>query len=77
MTDSNNYMTRESLIQAYANHLELNGADPVIAKIMAKDKAVYVPHVYRGGWVIRGFGYSTERVGKFVTTENAGYPQGV
>lgn len=45
-----------------------------IAGIMVRGVAVYVPHLYRGGWVIRGFGYSTERIGKFISAERAGNP---
>lgn len=46
-----------------------------LARIESRNAAVYVPHVYRGGWVIRGFGYSTERIGKYIEAEKAGKPE--
>lgn len=45
-----------------------------ILDIVVAGQAVYVPHLYRGGWVIRGFGFSTERIGVFVTGDAAGSP---
>jgi len=35
----------------------------------------YHPHLYRGGWVIPGFGYSRERIGVYITAEQAGDPE--
>lgn len=52
----------------YENNIEL-------AKIESKAIAVYVPHLYRGGFVIRGFGFSTERIGKYVSKELSGSPE--
>jgi hypothetical protein len=46
----------------------------VLARIESRSVAVYVPYLYRGGWVIRGFGFSVERIGRFVSSENAGCP---
>jgi hypothetical protein len=46
-----------------------------VAKIMATMVTVYVPHIYRGGWVIREFGYSTERISVYVAPENCGIPE--
>jgi hypothetical protein len=42
--------------------------------ILASMKAVYRPHQFRGGWMIPGFGYSTERIGAYVQAEKAGVP---
>ena len=41
---------------------------------MARNRLKYVPHLYRGGYVIVGFGYSVERIGEFVSAEDAGRP---
>ena len=50
---------------------------PTLHKQFIADAARYVPHIYRGGFVIRGFGYSTERIGKFITKQEAGDPLAV
>lgn len=63
------YSTKEELVNAWEFH---HGQG--LHKSFCQAKAVYVPHLYRGGYVIRGFGYSTERIGSFVTKENAGNP---
>jgi hypothetical protein len=73
----NAYATKELLVEAYANKLELDGLDRFAANLIAGDKTVYVPHKYRGGYVIREFGYSVERVGKYVPAASAGNPAGV
>jgi hypothetical protein len=70
----NGYTTKDELVAAYARTLELGGMPDFAARDIAADRAVYVPHLYRGGWVVRGFGYSTERVGKYVTPETCGNP---
>lgn len=64
------FATKEDLVNAWINekaHAIDNGellAERVkLATVMAQGIAVYVPHLYRGGWVIRDFGYSVERVG--------------
>lgn len=49
-----------------------------LTRIMVKGKAVYVPHLYRGGWVIRDFGYSTDRIAAgYVSEDKAGDPEAV
>jgi hypothetical protein len=48
----------------------------ILAGIMVKGKAIYVPHLYRGGYVIRGFGFSTERITEgYVSAVAAGNPE--
>lgn len=69
------YKTKADLIAGYKNKLELDGLQSDIAKIMAKDKLAYVPHLYRGGFVIRGFGFSVERIGTYISLEKAGNPE--
>ena len=60
------FKTKKELIDAYAVELETeNKVEIEIATMIAKQKLVYVAHIYRGGWVIRGFGYSTERIKDF------------
>lgn len=51
------YATKEELCLSYAEQFE----DKHIGLMVALSKAVYSPHIYRGGWMIEGFGYSTER----------------
>lgn len=65
---------KQSLTEAYQIRCELDGMEPVIAKMIAKDKPRYSPHLYRGGWVIPGFGYSVERINRYVAAERAGNP---
>jgi hypothetical protein len=60
------YATKADLVGAYAQSRILDGIDSGLAYMIAADKPSYVPHIYNGGWFIRGFGYSTERVGVFV-----------
>lgn len=79
------FATKEELIAARtsqaaydnyeAGHFEDMTEATDIAGRVARTEAVYVPHLYRGGWVIRGFGYSTERIGKYVTADVAGNPE--
>lgn len=65
----NSYRTDNALLDSYTK--EHKEPDNIVAEM----KAVYVPHIYKGGKVIPGFGYSTERIGKgFVTAESAGEP---
>jgi hypothetical protein len=55
---------KEELIKKYENFLITeHGLEKDIAKIMTTkfNKCKYVPHIYRGGWVIPGFGFSIER----------------
>lgn len=63
------YPTKADLLSAFS---KANGQPDTI---LASMKAAYIPHVYRGGWMIRGFGYSTERIGTFVAAEKAGAPK--
>ena len=65
------YRTRDELVAAYASTC------PTLHKQFHIGAAVYVPHIYRGGWVVRGFGFSVERIGKYVTKETAGDPLAV
>jgi len=53
----NKYATKESLCLAYAEQFD----DREIGMMVAKTKAIYAPHLCRSGWIIEGFGYSTER----------------
>ena len=78
------YTTKDDMVNAWvqdaASEMVVSGSQPNrdealgIARIMARGVAVYVPHLYRGGWVIRGFGYSVERIGKYISQEVAGNP---
>ena len=72
------FRTKEDLLTYYACELkqqaikhygrkDKNHTDPCIFELMAKTAIKYTPHLYNGGWVIPGFGYSTERIGKFVS----------
>lgn len=61
------YRTDMALVEAYSKHH--NEPDNIVAHF----KTVYIPHIWRGGRVIPGFGYSTQRIENgFVTAENAG-----
>lgn len=66
--------TKEELVSRYIDKLELDGMNRDNAKIFAADSVSYVPHLYRGGFVIRGFGFSVERIGKFVDLDRSGNP---
>lgn len=74
------FETKSKLIEAWVKERahELSGKyedNLELAKIESKTIAVYVPHLYRGGFVIRGFGFSTERIGKHVRQELSGSPE--
>lgn len=76
----NQFDTKENMVAAWVRERahEYHGnyeENLVLAKIEAKDVAIYTPHLYRGGFVIRGFGYSVERIGKYISKENAGNPE--
>ncbi len=46
-----------------------------LAHIMARGQSRYTPHLYCGGWVIPGFGYSVERIAaRYISEDNAGNP---
>lgn len=55
------YRNLDALVLAYREKCELDGMSQDGAKIHAQSAYKYVPHLYRGGYVIPGFGYSTER----------------
>jgi hypothetical protein len=69
--------TREELLEGYAIYLHLNDSSSELefARIAAKSSWTYQPHLYCGGYVIPGFGYSTERIGIYISAESAGYPE--
>lgn len=62
------YSTKSELLAAY------QAVRPTLHKQCISVAAKYVPHIYRGGYVIRGFGYSTERIGTFISEQDAGDP---
>ncbi len=70
----NAFATDRELFQTFsAQRGEPNGC-----AILGKAKSMYAPHVYRGGSVIPGWGYSIERIVKgFVTPQTAGNPEHV
>jgi hypothetical protein len=78
------YESRAALVEAYARNLaaeSINAGNKekledvlTTTRIQADDAASYAPHLYRGGWVIWNFGYSTERIGTYVQPEQAGNP---
>lgn len=65
----NQFATKESLLNAFSR--VFGQPDNILAAM----KVVYRPHAYRGGWMIPGFGYSTERIGVYVAADRAGAPQ--
>lgn len=71
------YATKSDLLEAYRIKLELDGMSSMCAKMVSEQEAVYVPHKYRGGYVIRNFGFSIDRIGKYVLPSNAGNPREV
>ena len=71
------FETYEALLNAYVIELETLGMSPQAARIVAVRDCKYVPHIYRGGYVIPNYGYSTERIGKYVSREKAGTPENV
>lgn len=71
------FKTREEMVAAYARKRELDGVPADVVAELVDGVAVYVPHLYRGGWVIRGFGYSVERVGVYVAAGECGDPLAV
>lgn len=66
-------------MKQFANKEEMTAAyaadNPRLHNQFINDSAKYVPHLYRGGYVIRGFGYSVERIGRFVAASEAGDPR--
>lgn len=64
----------------FANKADLTAAyaktvSPTMHSQFINDAAKYVPHLYRGGYVIRGFGYSVERIGRFIASQESGDPR--
>jgi len=53
------FETKNQLIEAYTNeyHKEEIGFDYI-----AKSNCKYTPHIYNGGWFIKDYGYSIERL---------------
>lgn len=69
------FNTKQELADAYAADKVARGVCSAdVAAIAAEDAPRYVPHIYRGGHLIRGFGYSTERIGVYVDADKAGTP---
>ena len=59
----------QALFQAYGKRC----GEPAGCTLLGRAKATYVPHIYRGGCVIPGWGYSVERIERgFVAVERAG-----
>jgi hypothetical protein len=67
---------KEDLCKEYAKKMKKDhGEDIETSTIAARALMVYVPHIYRGGWVIKKFGYSIERIQSgAVTSKNCGNP---
>lgn len=70
------FSTKEEMILEYQKELRFTHfMDEPSAKILAKNSPVYTPHIYRGGWVIKGFGFSVERISQgYISNINAGNP---
>lgn len=67
----NAFATDKELFQAFGSRR----CEPKGCAILGKAHSMYAPHVYRGGSVIPGWGYSIERIAKgFVTPQTAGNP---
>lgn len=62
------YKTKQEMIADYRSR------NPALAESVACSKAKYIPHLYRGGYVIPGFGFSIERIGVYVAVDNCGEP---
>lgn len=60
------FATKEQMIAAFAK------ANQNLHASFHSAAAKYVPHMYRGGFVIPGFGFSVERIGRFVGKEDCG-----
>ena len=62
----------DELLEAYA--IDRYPANLKLGVEMGRLAYKYVPHLYRGGYVIPGFGYSTERIGRPIPADRAGNP---
>lgn len=73
------FITMEDLKTGYATMLNSKeNIEIIIAEIMAATKIKYHPHVYKGGFVIPGFGYSVDRIeNNLVAIEYSGNPYNV
>lgn len=71
------FESQKALLNAYVIELETLGMSPQAARIVAVRDCKYVPHIYRGGYVIPYFGFSIERVGRYISREKAGTPENV
>lgn len=63
IAEATHQLTGENLAEAFE-----------VAILSARCMSKYAPQSYRGGWVIPQFGYSVERIGKHISTEEAGDP---
>lgn len=67
----NAFATDHEMFQAYGQRR----GEPKGCAILGKAVSSYAPHVYRGGSVIPGWGYSVERIARgFVSPATAGNP---
>jgi len=63
------FKNKQDLQRAFSK--QKGEADNILACMVTK----YMPHIYRGGYLIEGFGYSTERItAGFTTKESCGVP---
>ena len=74
MTTAREFKTKDEMVAAYAT-THYGDASPT-GLASARIQAKYVPHLYRGGYFIVGFGYSTERIDSgFVSRDGCGMPE--
>lgn len=71
------FTSYDALLMAYVRELETLGMSRNAARIVALRDCKYVPHIYCGGYVIPHFGYSAERIGRYINREQAGTPENV
>ncbi len=71
------FANRNELRDAFTVYaMQVCGMDKVSAAGYAEGRLKYAPHLYRGGWVIPNFGYSTERLG-LLDGSWPGSPEGI
>lgn len=67
------FATKQDLIEAYKTHyaheclrVGYEGSGSTFREIREACfcEPKYTPHIYNGGWFIKSFGYSTERLGR-------------